>query len=134
MWKLCEDTQDNANCGNYTKWKFLHNQEFEELCQEKNASYKSIYVQGETNIIINGKSVLIGVGIKSLDPPCLGKASPFGSHPYTYDACWNQRVDLKDVLNKRKKSRLIPSKSRLGVCGIRKSYASKSDTKVKSEE
>ena len=91
-------------------------------------------MQGETNIIINGKSVLIGAGIKSLDPPCLGKAPSFGSHPYTYHACWNQRVDLKDVLNKRKKSWLIPGKSRLGVCGIRKSYASKSETKIKSEE
>ena len=89
---------------------------------------------GETNVIINGKSVLIGAGIKSLDPPCLGKASPFCPHPYTCDKCWNQRVDLKDVLNKRKKSRLIPGKSRLGVCEFRKSYASKSETEVKSEE
>ena len=89
---------------------------------------------GETNVIINGKSVLIEAGIKSLDPPCLGRASPFGSHLYTCDACWDQRFDLKDVLNKRKKSRLIPGKSRLGVCGFRKSYASKSETKVKSEE
>ena len=38
------------------------------------------------------------------------------------------------MLNKRKKSRLIPSKSRLGVCGFRKSYASKSKIKVKSEK
>ena len=35
---------------------------------------------------------------------------------------------------KGKKSRFISGKSRLGVCGIRKSYASKSETKVKSEE
>ena len=104
------------------------------VCQESNASCKLLYVPRETNVIINGKSVLIWVGIKSLDPPYLGKASPFRSHPYTCDACWNQRVDLKDVLNKRKKSRLIPGKYRLGVCGFRKSYASKSETKVKSEE
>ena len=134
LWTLCEDTIDHANCQNYLKWKYLHNQEFEELCQESNASCKSLYVPGETNVIINGKSVLIGAGIKSIDPPCLGKASPFGPHPYTCDACWNQRVDLKDVLNKRKKSRLIPGRSRLGVCGFRKSYASKSETEVKSEE
>ena len=89
---------------------------------------------GEANIIINGKSVLIGADIKSLDPPCLGKASPFGSHQNTCDACWNQRVDLKDVLNKRKNSRLIRGKSHLGICGFRKSYASKSETKVKLEK
>ena len=77
----------HANCQNYLKWKYLHNQEFEELCQESNASCKSLYVRAETNVIINGKSVLIGAGIKSLDPPCLGKASPFGPHPYTCDAC-----------------------------------------------
>ena len=134
MWKLCEDTEDHANCQNYTKWKYLHNQEFEKICQESNASCKSLYVPGETNVIIIVKSVLIGVGIKSLDPPCLGKACPFGPHPYTCDVCLNQRVDLKDVLNKRKKSRLIPGKSPLGVCGFRKSYASKSETEVKSEE
>ena len=139
------------NCGNYVRTQscklskllemeiqFKKNsnktQEVEELCQESNASCKSIYVPGETNVIIYGKSVLIGAGIKSLDPPCLGRASPFGQHPYTCDACWNQRVDLKDVLNKRKKSRLIPGRSRLGVCGFRKSYASKSETEVKSEE
>ena len=40
--------------------------------------------------------MLIGAGIKSLDPPCLGKGFPFGPHPYTCDVCWNQRVDLKD--------------------------------------
>ena len=31
-------------------------------------------------------------------------------------------------------SRLIPGKSRLEVCGFRKNCASKSETKVKSEE
>ena len=77
---------------------------------------------------------MIGAGIKSLDPPCFCKASPFGSHSYTCDACWNSRVGLKDVLNKKKKSRLILGKSCIGVCGFRKSYASKSETKVKSEE
>ena len=78
--------------------------------------------------------MLIGACIKILAPPCLGKAIPFAPHPYTCDACWNQSVDLKYVLTKRKKSRLIPGKSRLGVCGFRKNYASKSETKVKSEE
>ena len=38
------------------------------------------------------------------------------------------------MLNKRKKSKLIPGKSRLGVCGFRKSYSSKSETEDKSEE
>ena len=38
------------------------------------------------------------------------------------------------MLNKRKKSKLIPGKSHLGVCGFRKSYASKSEKEVKSEE
>ena len=85
-------------------------------------------------LLLMVKSVLIAAGIKSLDPPCLCKASPFGSHPYTCDVCWNQRVDLKDVLKKRKKSRLIPGKSCLGVCGFRKHYASKSETEFKSEE
>ena len=102
MWKLCEDREDHEDFQNYTKWKYIHNQEFEELCQERNASCKSLYVSRESNVIINGKSVLIGAGIKSLDPPCLGKASPFRPHPYTCDAWWNQRVDLKDVLNKGK--------------------------------
>ena len=77
--------------------------------------------------------MLIGAGIKSLYPSCLGKASPLGPHPYMCDVCWNQRVDLKDVLNKRKESRLILDKSCLGVCGFRKSYASKLETEVKSE-
>ena len=95
---------------------------------------KLLYVRGEANVIINGKSVLIAAGIKSLDSPCLCKASPFGPHSYTCDVSWNQRVDLKDVLKKRKKSRLIPGKSRLGVCGFRKRYASKSETEFKSEE
>ena len=40
LWKLCEDTEDHANCQNYTKWKYLHNQEFEEICQQSNASCK----------------------------------------------------------------------------------------------
>ena len=51
--------EDHANCQNYTEWKYLHNQEFEELCQESNASCKLLYVPRETNVIINGKSVLI---------------------------------------------------------------------------
>ena len=40
LWKLCEDTEDHANCQNYTKWKYLHNQEFEGICQKSNASCK----------------------------------------------------------------------------------------------
>ena len=83
LWKLCEDTEDHASCQNYTKRKYLHNQEFEEICQESNASCKSLYMPGETNFNINGKSVLIEGGIKSLDPPCLDKTSPFGPHPYS---------------------------------------------------
>ena len=55
-------------------------------------------------------------------------------NPYTCDVCWDEEVDLRDVLNKRKKSKLIPGKSRLGVCGFRKSYSSKSETEDKSEE
>ena len=38
------------------------------------------------------------------------------------------------MVNKRKKFRLIPDKPHLGVCGFRKSYESKSETEVKSEE
>ena len=37
-------------------------------------------------------------------------------------------------MSKRKRSRLIPSKSHLGVCGFRKTYASELETEVKSEE
>ena len=38
------------------------------------------------------------------------------------------------MLNKRKNSRLIPARSCLGVCVYRKSYESKSEAEVKSEE
>ena len=40
LWKLCEDKKDHANCQNYAKWKYLHNQEFEGICQKSNASCK----------------------------------------------------------------------------------------------
>ena len=40
LWKLFEDKKDHANCQNYTKWKYLHNQEFEEICQQSNAFCK----------------------------------------------------------------------------------------------
>ena len=33
--------------------------------------------------MIKGNSAVIDGGIKSLDPPCLGKASLVGNHPYT---------------------------------------------------
>ena len=38
------------------------------------------------------------------------------------------------MLSKRKKSKLIPGKSSLGVSGFRKSYASKLEPEVKSEK
>ena len=66
LWKLCENTVDHGSRQNYVKWNYLHNREFEELCQENNASCKSLYVPGESNIIIKGKYVLTGAGIKSL--------------------------------------------------------------------
>ena len=84
------------------KWKYLIIKNL-----KNNTSCKSLYVPRGANAIINGKSVLIGTGIKGVDPQYRGKSSLFGPHPYTCDAQWNQRFDLKDVLNKRKKSRLI---------------------------
>ena len=52
LWKLCEDREDREDFQNYTKWKYVHNQEFEELCQERNASCKSLLCQENPMLLL----------------------------------------------------------------------------------
>ena len=46
-------------------------------------------------------AVIEGV-IKSLDPPCVGKASSVGNHPYTCENCWKQGIYLVNLMKKGK--------------------------------
>ena len=134
LWELCEKMEDHQDCSDYEKWKFLHDKEFKDLCKECKTTGRSVYVPGNTTVVLDKKSVLIGGGIKSLDPPCLGRASPYSNHPYTCKSCWLQKRDLKGLLRKRKKPKLNPSRSRLGAPGFRISYASKDEIEANVEK
>ena len=81
-----------------TTMKNLHYLEYKELCHKSNTSGRSVYVPGKSVVVIKSNSAVIDGGIKSLDPPCLGKASLVGNHPYTCGNCWKQRIDLINLL------------------------------------
>ena len=130
LWRQCKNEEGHRNCHVYNKWITLHVPEHQQICKESKSSSRSVYIPGRSTVIMGGKSVEIGAGIKSLIPPCLGKASSVGSHPYTCNNCWEQKNSLIDVMNKRKKSKLMTSSSRIGVPGFRTSYATKKETEI----
>ena len=79
--------------------KNLHHVEYKEVCHKSNASGRSAYVPGKSVVVI--KWVTEGK-IKSLHPPCLGKASPVDSHPYICKNCRKQRIDILNLMKKGK--------------------------------
>ena len=93
-------------CSNYNVWKNLHHLEYKELCHKSNTLERSVYVPGKSIVVIKGNSAVIEGRIKSLDAPCLGKASSVNNHPYTFENCWKQRIDLINLINKRENAKL----------------------------
>ena len=102
-----------------------HEAEYRLFCNEANKISRSVYVPGNATFLLNGKSVIIEGGIKSVDPMCTGKAQPFGSHPFTCDACDKQLSYLNDLVSKRKKASLSKDEGRVGRIGFRSTYGSK---------
>ena len=84
--------------------------------------------------MIKSNSAVIDGGIKSLDPPCLGKASLVGNHPYTCENCWKQRIDLINLLKRRENAKLLTEGSRVGASGFRKTYASQQEAEFKLDK
>lgn len=101
----------------------MHKVEADVLKDEANSSYKSVFIPVFKQVIINGKPVQINGAIKSLDPPCKGKASSHGEHPYTCTNCFRQLRDLKNTLQHQRPGSLDAKAKRLGLKGFNKKYA-----------
>ena len=86
-----------------------------------------MYVPVSKEVVVNGKTVHIAGGIKSLDPPCKEEASSSGKHPYTCDNCYLQLRELKDTLRHRRSGSLANKRNRLGLQGFNKRYAKKGE-------
>ena len=122
-WKNCKGLEGHKDCKLYSPWKKLHPEEHKELCMESSKIQRSVYIEGSCPVVLNGKTVIIKGGIKSLDPACVGYVSSGGNHPYTCSNCWKQRPYLKDLLEKRKKAKLLGMESMLGMRGFKNSYS-----------
>ena len=85
---------------------------------------QSIYVpHNSQEVHIGTDTFLVSGGIKSLDPPCIGRANAFGEHPYTCHECHKQLRDLNNLIGKRKSAKLKTQECRLGSKGFRNDYA-----------
>uniref|UniRef100_A0A7M5TTT6 Uncharacterized protein n=1 Tax=Clytia hemisphaerica TaxID=252671 RepID=A0A7M5TTT6_9CNID len=127
LWKKCAPEHGHAVCSKFDKWREKHPQDYNELNYESKQSYRSVFVPGKSVIILNGKTLEIDGGIKSLDPPCLGTAFNVGPHPFTCINCYAQRVSFKDLISKRQNASLPTRESRIGQRGFRTSYATKEE-------
>ena len=72
-------------------------------------------------------SVRVAGRIKSLDPPCLEDALPFGDHPYTCSNCASQMRELKDTVRHREYGSCNALENRVGHVGFNKRYAQKGE-------
>ena len=72
-------------------------------------------------------SVRVAGRIKSLDPPCLEDALPFGDHPYTCSNCASQMRELKDTVRHREYGSCNTLENRVGHVGFNKRYARKGE-------
>jgi len=108
-------------------WKELHKIDAAALKEEANSCFKSVYIPVSQTVIINGKSVQISGGIKSLQPPCKGEAMSYGEHPYTCDNCFSQLRELKNTLQHRILGCLDGKTNRLGLKGLNRRYARKGE-------
>uniref|UniRef100_A0A7M5V3V3 Ubiquitin-like protease family profile domain-containing protein n=2 Tax=Clytia hemisphaerica TaxID=252671 RepID=A0A7M5V3V3_9CNID len=124
-WKRCLKEKGHKNCVNFKFWQQLHSREARNYWE--NDSSRSVFVPGETKILIGGKCVELNGGIKSLDPVCTGLAVSNGDHPYTCKNCYSQRGDLKGLMKKRKKSKLTTLENRVGKSGFNKRFATKTE-------
>ena len=120
----CYNTMEgHEGCNEYKRWSEKHPVDARHLIEKANRSYRSEYIPKTCNINVYGRSVQIDGSIKSIDPPCLGEASPDGENPFTCSNCAKQERDLKDVLRHREKGNLSGMKDRIGVRGFNQRYA-----------
>lgn len=105
----------------------MHKIDAAALKEEAKSCFKSVYIPVFQTVIINGKSVQISGGIKSLDPPCKGEALSYGEHPYTCDNCFRQLRELKNTLQHRISGCLDGKANRLGLKGFNRRYARKGE-------
>ena len=135
LWVHCEDS--HQTCREYQNWKKLHPKEHKELKEEcKFNPSRSVYVPAnDQKVLIQGQTVTIKGGIKSLDPPCLGSASNIGSHPFTCNNCHRQLKALNNLITyRRKKSSLPMTESRAGKVGMRYDYLTKTEKEMHYKE
>ena len=136
IWTRCIDLDEHSDCKMYNIWKARHKKDHEDLCDASKESFRSVFVPGESKVLLNGKSKIINGGIKSCDPPCLQTASNSGPHPFTCKNCVKQKSYLKDMVDKRSRSALVKCNSsfRVGVKGFRTSYATKREVNERLDQ
>ncbi|XP_066925654.1 uncharacterized protein [Clytia hemisphaerica] len=137
LWKNCSTELKHKNCCKYEIWKENHPQQYKEICNEsKYYSAQSVFVpSNKQKVLIQGKTITISGGIKSLDPPCLGIASTIGSHPFTCKNCFGQRRALNNLKSYRDKTASYSkTESRVGKKGMREDYATKTEKEQHYQE
>ena len=112
------------DCKYFLNWKIMHPVMYKELLSIQVS--QAVYLPITKTVSINGKQVAVQGVIQSAYPPCTGKATSTGSHPYMCDPCHQQLVYLKNLLGKRKKSKLNDD-SRIFSPGMRTGYLKKNE-------
>ena len=117
----------HKNCCQYKIWKQTHPIDADVIIHKSHSSSRSVYVPLSKVLSLHGKEVCVTRGIKSLDPPCLEDALPFGDHPYTCSNCASQMCELKDTVRHREYGSCNTLENRVGHVGFNKRYARKGE-------
>ena len=116
-------SEKHKHCDTFKGWAKNHPVHAKELLEESKKTCKSVFVPNKAQLKVEGNVIDVTGGIKSLDPPCLGRALSFGNSPYTCSNCDSQRRYLEDLISKREKAQYNPAiQTRYGLPGFRHSY------------
>ena len=110
--------EGHDSCREYKGWCERHLIDAKELIEKANKSYRSIYTPMKCTINPFSQCVQVDGSIKSVDPPCTGKAASYGENPYSCANCAKQLRDLKDILRHRGKGSLGGMQDRIGFPGF----------------
>ena len=122
--------KEHESCSDYRVWKVVHTDKYNTLKARQHQ--QAIHLPLVKSVKINGVEINIDGVIQSVYPSCTGSASPSGPHPFQCKNCHKQEQYLKNLIQKRQKSKLELG-TRIGKKGMRDDYLSASELSVKKQ-
>jgi hypothetical protein len=116
--------RQHKECEDYNVWRQVHQASYKELLSQVIA--QAVYVPITKTMLINGRKQVVHGVLQSSYPPCTGKASATGQHPYMCESCHSEYQYLKGLLRKRQNAKLVHGE-RAFSSGMRSGYLNKAE-------